>query len=99
VWFMPPGWRPADVARRWPKPAFEIAKVERYDPPMSRAAQGLAVLVFLALLAAATVFLWNAHTLSLAEQAAAALGMMVCLWLVGFLSERAMPAQVSVFSR
>ena len=24
VWFEPPGWRPADVAARWPKPAFEL---------------------------------------------------------------------------
>jgi alkylglycerol monooxygenase len=23
VWFKPPGWRPADVAARWPKPAFD----------------------------------------------------------------------------
>ena len=29
VWFEPPGWRPADVAARWPKPAFDIAAVQR----------------------------------------------------------------------
>jgi sterol desaturase/sphingolipid hydroxylase (fatty acid hydroxylase superfamily) len=99
VWFMPPGWRPADVAAKWPKPAFDIERVERYDPPMSRASQALAALVFIALLAVATVFLWNAHTLSLAEQVAAAVSVMVCLWLVGFLSERAIQQRVSVFSR
>ena len=27
VWLMPPGWRPADVAARWPQPAFNLAKV------------------------------------------------------------------------
>ena len=26
VWFKPPGWRPADVAARFPKPAFDIAQ-------------------------------------------------------------------------
>jgi alkylglycerol monooxygenase len=28
VWFKPPGWRPADVAARFPKPAFDIAQVD-----------------------------------------------------------------------
>ena len=36
IWFMPPGWRPADVAARFPKPAFRISEVQRYDPPTSR---------------------------------------------------------------
>ena len=35
VWIKPPGWRPADVAARWPKPAFDIAAVQRFDPPLS----------------------------------------------------------------
>ena len=26
VWLKPPGWRPADVAAGWPKPAFELAQ-------------------------------------------------------------------------
>ena len=53
VWLEPPGWRPADVAARWPKPVFDIAAVQRYDPPVSptasvAAAALLASLVFLA---------------------------------------------------
>ena len=35
VWLAPPGWRPADVATRWPKPAFDIGSVQRFDPPLS----------------------------------------------------------------
>jgi sterol desaturase/sphingolipid hydroxylase (fatty acid hydroxylase superfamily) len=100
VWFKPPGWRPPDVAARWPKPPFEIDKLERYDPPMSRGAQVLAVLVFFALLAATTLLLWNAHTLSLGQQAGAAITVVVGLWLVGWLSERSLVrSRVSVFSR
>jgi len=34
LWFRPPGWRPADVTARFPKPAFDIDH-PRYDPPMS----------------------------------------------------------------
>jgi sterol desaturase/sphingolipid hydroxylase (fatty acid hydroxylase superfamily) len=87
VWFMHPGWRPADVAARWPKPAFDIARVQRFDPPMSRAKQGLAVLVFFALMGAATLFLWNAHRMSLPQQVAGTSAIVAGLWLVGWLSD------------
>jgi sterol desaturase/sphingolipid hydroxylase (fatty acid hydroxylase superfamily) len=97
VWFMHPGWRPADVAARWPKRAFDIQQLERYDPPMSRAAQAWAGLVFCALLGATTLLLWNAHRLSFGEQAASAAVVVCGLWLVGRLSERTVRA--SVFSR
>ena len=87
VWFMHPGWRPADVAQRWPKPAFDIARVERFDPPMSRGAQGLALALFLGVLGATTAFLWFAHHLTLVEQIAAALGIFAALWAVGRICE------------
>ncbi|MGO9259217.1 MAG: sterol desaturase family protein [Bryobacteraceae bacterium] len=36
VWFAPPGWRPADVAARFPKPAYDPERdFSRYDPPRS----------------------------------------------------------------
>jgi len=88
VWFKHPGWRPADVAAKWPKPAFEIAKVERFDPPMSRGAMWLAFAIFLAMLAATTGFLWNAHRMSLPQQALFAAGIVAGLWLIGLVSER-----------
>jgi sterol desaturase/sphingolipid hydroxylase (fatty acid hydroxylase superfamily) len=88
VWFMHPGWRPADVAAKWPKPAFEIDRVERFDPPMSRGAIWLASAIFLALLGATTVFLWNSHRMSLVQQGLCAAGIVGGLWLVGLVSER-----------
>jgi len=97
VWFMHPGWRPADVAQRWPKPAFDIARVERFDPPMSRGAQALAIVLFIAVLSATTLFLWFAHRLTLLEQAAAAAAIFAALWAVGRVCERT--AHTSVFSR
>jgi hypothetical protein len=63
VWFKPPGWRPADVAARWPKPAFDIRAVNRYDPPLSPRAAGLALGLFAVLLAGTAALLWNAHRL------------------------------------
>ena len=88
VWFKHPGWRPADVAANWPKPAFEIAKVERFDPRMSRGSMWLAVLLFLAMLVATTAFLWNAHRMSLPQQALFAAAIVAGLWLIGLVSER-----------
>ena len=98
VWFMHPGWRPPDVAARWPKPAFDIATVRRFDPPMSRAAQATAVLAFLALLTATTGFLWNAHRMTFSQQGAGAAALVAGLWLVGWLSERGAASKGSVFS-
>ncbi|RZU00519.1 sterol desaturase family protein [Rivibacter subsaxonicus] len=70
VWFKPPGWRPADVAARFPKPAFDLARArdERFDPQLTRATQRNAALLFLALLGATSLYLWFVHTLPLALQ-------------------------------
>jgi sterol desaturase/sphingolipid hydroxylase (fatty acid hydroxylase superfamily) len=86
VWLAPPGWRPADVAARWPRPAFDIGRVTRFDPPLTRGRAWLAVLLFLVVLNATTGFLWFAHVLSLAQGGAAAAGIVGLLWLVGAIS-------------
>ena len=87
VWWKPPGWRPADVAARWPKPAFEIAALRRFDPPAPPAAQWAAGLLFLAVLGLTSVFLWFAHTLALPQQVAGAAGIVALLWLIGRLTQ------------
>jgi sterol desaturase/sphingolipid hydroxylase (fatty acid hydroxylase superfamily) len=91
VWLKPPGWRPADVAERWPKPAFELRAVERFDPPLARTRAWAAALLFGAVLAATTLFLWNAHRLAPLEQAGAALAIVAGLWWVGALTQGAAP--------
>jgi hypothetical protein len=48
----------------------------------------LAVAIFLALLGATTAFLWNAHRMSLPQQALFAAAIVAGLWLVGLVSER-----------
>lgn len=62
VWFAPPGWRPADVAERFPKNGFDIARTE-YDPPLSRSMRAYALLHFLLLLALGVQFLTVAPSL------------------------------------
>ena len=89
VWLKPPGWRPADVAARWPKAPFVVDGFERFDPVSSRRRRALALFLFVALLAATTFFLWHAHTLGWLERAAFALAIAVGLLGVGRLSEGA----------
>lgn len=62
VWVMPPGWRPADVALRFPKPPFDIDR-ERHDPPASNTARIAAVLLFLATAVGCGFFLWDAEAM------------------------------------
>jgi alkylglycerol monooxygenase len=83
VWFKAPGWRPADVAARFPRQAFDIAKVECFHPPMATGLAGFACVQFLLLLAGAVVFLWNADAMPLSRSVVwlAALG--AGLWSLG----------------
>jgi sterol desaturase/sphingolipid hydroxylase (fatty acid hydroxylase superfamily) len=89
LWFKPPGWRPADVAARFPKPGFDLATMGRYDPPLSPLAGATAAALFVALLLATAMFLWNAHRLGWAGQIAGAVGLIAGLWAVGLLSSPA----------
>src|SRR6185369_16579748 len=50
VWFKPPGWRPADVAARYPKPPFEFARMHRYHPPLARGVAWFGAIQFALLL-------------------------------------------------
>lgn len=69
VWIKPPGWRPADVAERFPKPAFSMAQMRLYHPPMSRTVQWFALVQFLLLLTGVAAFLWQADAAPLAQNA------------------------------
>jgi sterol desaturase/sphingolipid hydroxylase (fatty acid hydroxylase superfamily) len=87
VWLQPPGWRPADVAARWPRPAFDIAAVQRYDPPLGARAAAVAAGLFVAVLGATSGFLWHAHLLSPVQQLAAAAALVAALWLIGVVTQ------------
>lgn len=87
VWLKPPGWRPADVAARWPKPAFCIAAVQRFDPPLGPAAAAAAAALFLAVLGGTSAFLWVAHELSAAERALSVAGLVAALCVIGALTQ------------
>jgi sterol desaturase/sphingolipid hydroxylase (fatty acid hydroxylase superfamily) len=83
VWFRAPGWRPADVAARFPEAPFTLEAVQRFDPPLTTAQQWSAATQFALWTAATLAFLWQADALSFAVDvvllAAAAAG----LWVTG----------------
>jgi hypothetical protein len=84
VWFMPPGWQPAgEAGQHWRKPTFDIARMRRYDPPMSAAARWFVGVHFVAVLLGSVALLWFAPTMPAAELATLAAAVLVVLWLVG----------------
>jgi len=90
IWFMPPGWRPADVAQRYPDGPFELAAVRRFDPPIRRGALWFGCLQFVALLGACAAYLWYAQDLGFARAAAYVAAMSAGLWVIGRVFQGAM---------
>ncbi len=86
VWFMPPGWRPADVAAADPQPPFDIRTVRLYDPKVTRVGLLAAAGLFFTAMGVTTVLLWRAHELPLAAAAALALVVLALLWGAGALT-------------
>jgi hypothetical protein len=87
IWFKPPGWRPADVAARFPKAAFRLEAVQRFDPAPSRAAQALTLLLFVVMLAGVCWLLWHAHEWSTSALLGGTAAVVAGLCLVGYLGE------------
>ena len=84
VWLKPPGWRPADVAERFPKPAFVLDEHRAlYEPPIGKAAQWFASLQFIALIAGAALFLWNADQAPLAHNLIWFATISIAQWILG----------------
>ena len=86
VWIKPPGWRPADVTARFPKPAFDLqAARERYEPAVTRGVLWFAGVQFAALLAGTAAFLWQADSAPLLHSALWFGVLTVALWALGAL--------------
>jgi sterol desaturase/sphingolipid hydroxylase (fatty acid hydroxylase superfamily)/uncharacterized membrane protein YhhN len=83
VWFKPPGWRPADVAARFPKPAFELARMERYHPPMTPAVAWFGGIQFLVLLQGVALYLWSTDQMPLGQTAVWLAALTASLWSIG----------------
>jgi len=92
VWLKPPGWRPADVAAKWPRPGFDLqrfVRAGRYDPRITEQAAWVAGTLFAVVLLLTTLFLWNAHRLAPWLGLGLAGLILVLLWAVGHATEPA----------
>ncbi len=83
VWFNPPGWQPADLAQSHPKPAFTLASVDTYNPPLSAGQQVFAVLQFVLAIAAVSVFLWHADAMPSGDAAIWCAALTAGMWSLG----------------
>ena len=76
VWIAPPGWRPADVAARFPKSGYDLHDFHKYDPPLSLP-MSLYLLVQFSLLIAA-----NSHFLAVLPKQAPWLNVVYFAWIL-----------------
>ena len=83
VWLKPPGWRPADVAARFPRPDFDITKATTYAPPMNRTVKAFVALQFAALLGGVGAFLWLTDGWPLWQSAVWLSVLVATLWTLG----------------
>jgi sterol desaturase/sphingolipid hydroxylase (fatty acid hydroxylase superfamily) len=84
VWVMPPGWQPVSAGgAAWHKPAFDVSRVRRFDPPMNRAVRAFVVANFSVVLVLTTALLWWAAALPFTALAAASLAILGVLWIIG----------------
>ncbi len=83
VWLKAPGWRPTDVAQRFPKPAFNLHDMPLFDPPLSAPLRWFAGVQFVLLLAGVAAFLWQADSAPLATNAVWFATLLACQWALG----------------
>jgi sterol desaturase/sphingolipid hydroxylase (fatty acid hydroxylase superfamily) len=84
VWLMPPGWEPSPAGGTpWRKPHFDVSRVRRYDPPMTRGAQAFVFSSFSLVLVGATVLLWYAAVLPFEALVVIAAAILGVLWMIG----------------
>ncbi|MDO8286001.1 MAG: lysoplasmalogenase family protein [Rhodoferax sp.] len=83
IWFKPPGWQSPAMARAQPKPAFTLASVTPFNPPLQPAQQWFAALQFVLAMGAVLVFLWHADGMRFADAAIWCTAIVAGLWATG----------------
>ena len=83
LWLKPPGWRPADLAAREPKPAFDMTRVTLFDPPASVALQVFGGVQLALLIGAASLFLLHGPGMPLLPALLSYLALCAGLWAIG----------------
>jgi alkylglycerol monooxygenase len=83
VWFKPPGWQSAAMARSNPKQPFTLDTVTTFNPPLSLVQQWFAALQFVLAMGAVLTFLWHVDAMPLTSAAIWAAAIAAGLWANG----------------
>ncbi len=83
IWFMPPGWKPDYLARRYPGKPFDVSTVTLFDPPASKVQLWSAAIQFALLLAASAALLWQMDALAFRTSALLVATISAGLWATG----------------
>ncbi len=75
IWFMPTGWRPADVAARYPQEKPDLSRFRKFEVTLGRGAQLYALLQFVCYLLAGVWLLARGDSLAVGGV------LLACLWL------------------
>ena len=65
IWFMPTGWRPADVVARYPQAKPDLSQFRKFEVPLSTGAQVYALLQFICYMLAGVWLLARSDALAL----------------------------------
>lgn len=99
VWFKTPGWRPDDVAARFPKPPFSITQVRQFAPQVSRGVKLLGAAHFALLLGGVAVFLWETDSLPFMTNLVWLCALSAGLWTTGALLQgRLQPLELFIIN-
>ena len=97
VWLRHPGWRPADVAARFPKPAFDVQQFSPYQPRQTRSVLVQATAWFVLLLAATMKLLWHMDDMVWHQAATCVLAVSAGLWAVNTLLQNRISGAMCAF--
>jgi hypothetical protein len=83
IWFMRTGWRPADVAAKYPQSKQDLSQFVKFDVPLSLAQKLYAGVQFSLYVAGGTLLLGMGGELSLAQTLLGVLWMALGLYIIG----------------
>ena len=97
VWLRHPGWRPADVAARFPKPDFNLQQFTPYQPRQTRSVLVQATAWFVLLLGATMKLLWHMDDMVWGQAATCVLAVGAGLWGVNTLLQNRISGVMCAF--
>ncbi len=96
VFLKPPGWRPADVAERFTKPAFDMHAVQKFEVPISNSAKYIAFAVLLLMSQCVSMFLWFADRMPVSGWVWGVALLSAVMWVQGAMLQRRVPVTTAM---